>query len=111
VKDVTVASMEQSSDAGQITNAMNQLNQITQQNASSSEELTSTAEEMSSHAKQLQQLIAFFRVNDYGRAVACSKPNAKNMSKASDAQTRHSGDSFLARTTKVVSEEESVTSA
>ncbi|MGB9129195.1 MAG: methyl-accepting chemotaxis protein, partial [Thiobacillus sp.] len=42
--------------------AMNQLNQITQQNASSSEELAATAEEMSSQAEQLQQTMSFFKV-------------------------------------------------
>jgi methyl-accepting chemotaxis protein len=41
---------------------MTQLNQITQQNASSSEELAATAEEMSSQAENLQQLVAFFKV-------------------------------------------------
>jgi len=41
---------------------MNQLNQITQQNASSSEELAATAEEMSSQAEQLQQTMSFFKV-------------------------------------------------
>ena len=41
---------------------MVQLNQITQQNASSSEELAATAEEMSGQAEQLQQLMAFFKV-------------------------------------------------
>jgi methyl-accepting chemotaxis protein len=41
---------------------MTQLNQLTQQNASSSEELAATAEEMSSHAQNLQQLVGFFKV-------------------------------------------------
>ena len=41
---------------------MTQLNQITQQNASSSEELAATAEEMSSQAETLQQLMAFFKM-------------------------------------------------
>jgi methyl-accepting chemotaxis protein len=40
---------------------MTKLNQITQQNASSSEELAATAEEMSSQAENLQQQMAFFR--------------------------------------------------
>ena len=39
---------------------MNQLNQVTQQNAASSEELAATAEEMSSQASELQQTMAFF---------------------------------------------------
>ena len=60
VQEIAAASEEQSSGVGQINTAMNQLNQITQQNASSSEELAATAEEMSSQAEQLQQLMGFF---------------------------------------------------
>jgi methyl-accepting chemotaxis protein len=62
VQEIAAASSEQSSGAGQINTAMNQLNQITQQNASSSEELAATAEEMSSQAVQLQQVMGFFKV-------------------------------------------------
>lgn len=64
VQEITAASEEQSSGAGQITSAINQLNQITQQNASSSEELAATAEEMSASAEQLQDLMSFFTLND-----------------------------------------------
>ncbi|MFA6445062.1 MAG: hypothetical protein WCV99_22235, partial [Sterolibacterium sp.] len=46
----------------QINVAMVQLNQITQQNASASEELAATAEEMSSQASNLQSLMAFFSI-------------------------------------------------
>ena len=62
VQEIAAASNEQSSGIGQITTAMSQLNQITQQNASSSEELAATAEEMSGQAEQLQQLMEFFRL-------------------------------------------------
>jgi len=41
---------------------MSQLSQTTQQNASASEQLAATAEEMSGQAQQLQQLMAFFTV-------------------------------------------------
>jgi chemotaxis methyl-accepting protein methylase len=44
-----------------------QLNQITQQNASASEELAATAEEMSGQAEQLQQLMGFFKHFDFLR--------------------------------------------
>ncbi|MGZ5008637.1 MAG: HAMP domain-containing methyl-accepting chemotaxis protein, partial [Methylobacter sp.] len=54
----------------QINTAMDQLNQITQQNASSSEELAATSEEMSGQAAQLQELMAFFTVNDGESPVA-----------------------------------------
>ena len=63
VQEISAASEEQSSGVGQISTAMNQLNEITQQNASSSEELAATAEEMSGQAEQLQQLMDFFKLN------------------------------------------------
>ena len=76
VQEIAAASEEQSSGVGQINSAMDQLNKITQQNASSSEELAATSEEMSGQAAQLQDLIAFFTVAD--RVGAASKaPKAK----------------------------------
>ena len=63
VQEIAAASSEQSSGVGQINTAMGQLNQITQQNASASEELAATAEEMSGQAMQLQELMAFFKVD------------------------------------------------
>ncbi|MBY0575098.1 MAG: MCP four helix bundle domain-containing protein [Gallionellaceae bacterium] len=69
VQEISAASEEQSAGVSQVNTAMSQLNQITQQNASSSEELAATAEEMSGQATQLQNLMAFFKV-DGGAAVA-----------------------------------------
>jgi methyl-accepting chemotaxis protein len=63
VQEISAASEEQSSGVSQVNTAMEQLNQITQQNASSSEELAATAEEMSGQATQLQNLMAFFKVD------------------------------------------------
>jgi aerotaxis receptor len=62
VQEITAASEEQSSGVGRISSAMSQLNQITQQNAASSEEMAATAEEMNGQAEQLQQLMAFFKL-------------------------------------------------
>ncbi|MCL1075916.1 HAMP domain-containing methyl-accepting chemotaxis protein [Shewanella dokdonensis] len=64
VQEISAASMEQSTGASQINQAMEQLNSITQQSASASEELASTAEEMSSQAQQLQQLMTFFKTGN-----------------------------------------------
>ncbi|HZW24993.1 MAG TPA: methyl-accepting chemotaxis protein [Gallionella sp.] len=63
VQEITAASDEQSVGVGQVNTAMNQLNRVTQQNASSSEQLAATAEEMSSQATKLQSLMAFFKVD------------------------------------------------
>jgi len=71
VQEITAASEEQSSGAAQVNAAVGQLNQVTQQNASSSEELAATAEEMSGQAEQLQQLMAFFKVE--GGSVTAGK--------------------------------------
>src|SRR6266853_2055837 len=70
VQEIAAASQEQSSSVGQINTSMMQLNQVTQQNASSSEELAATAEEMSSQAQNLQQLVAFFKVDGADHAVS-----------------------------------------
>jgi methyl-accepting chemotaxis protein len=80
VQEITAASVEQSSGVGQITTAMNQLSQATQQNASSSEELAATAEEMSSQAEHLQQLMAFFKLDEQALgapAVRKAAPSAR----------------------------------
>jgi methyl-accepting chemotaxis protein len=62
VQEIAAASEEQSSSVGQVNTAMVQLNQLTQQNASSSEELAATSEEMSGQAEGLQQLVGFFKI-------------------------------------------------
>ena len=64
VQEISAASGEQSQGVGQITGAMNHLNAATQQNASASEELSATAEELSGQAAALQELMAFFTLND-----------------------------------------------
>jgi methyl-accepting chemotaxis protein len=69
VQEITAASQEQSSGAAQINIAMGQMNQITQQNASASEELAATAEEMNSQAAQLLELINYFRLDGQMQAA------------------------------------------
>ena len=64
VQEVAAASQEQSSGVAQINKAMGVVDQVTQRNASASEELASTAEEMASQAESLQQLMGFFKVKD-----------------------------------------------
>src|SRR6266850_8538459 len=62
VQEVATATAEQASGVSQINRALTGVDQVTQRNASASEELASTAEEMASQAESLQQVIAFFRV-------------------------------------------------
>lgn len=67
VQEVAAASGEQSSGVNQVNKAMGMMDQITQRNASASEELASTAEEMSSQAESLSQLMSFFRTGNESR--------------------------------------------
>ena len=62
VQEIAAASKEQSGGVGQISLAVQQLNQTTQQNASASEELAATAEEMNRQAENLHDLIGFFHL-------------------------------------------------
>jgi methyl-accepting chemotaxis protein len=48
---------------------MEQVDQVTQRNASAAEELSSTAEELAAQAESLQQMMMFFRVVEEVRAV------------------------------------------
>lgn len=90
VQEISAASIEQSTGATQINQAMEQLNSITQQSASASEELASTAEEMSSQAQQLQQLMTFFKTVQ-GRNRSVMKP-AQNAKLAPMSHSAHADD-------------------
>jgi methyl-accepting chemotaxis protein len=74
VQEISAASKEQTSGAGQINSAIQQLNQVVQHNAGASEEMAATAQELSSQADQLQQAVAFFHVNGNGHAPELDAP-------------------------------------
>jgi len=63
VQEVASASTEQGGQATRITEAIREMDQAVQANASSAEELAATAEELSVQASQLQQAMDFFVVN------------------------------------------------
>ena len=68
VQEITAASQEQTVGVDQVNTAISQLSQITQQNASASEELAATAEEMSGQAGALQELMGFFSLGSGAQA-------------------------------------------
>lgn len=94
VQEITAASSEQATGVSQINSAMDQLNQVTQQNASSSEELASTAEEMSSQAEMLKELMEFFTVTNANSSTTSrtntSGRNNLSASKRSNTETKGS---------------------
>ncbi|WP_375768446.1 methyl-accepting chemotaxis protein [Archangium gephyra] len=76
VQEVVVASAEQANGVVQMGKAMEYVDEVTQRNASASEELASTAEELSAQAEALQQLVSFFRVAEESGDVAHLPPRA-----------------------------------
>lgn len=84
VREITAASEEQSTGAGQISGAMSQLNGVTQQNASASEELSATAEEMNAQAENLKELMAGFKVDC---EVAVVQPEVRKVARKTTTRT------------------------
>lgn len=63
-QEVAAASNEQAAGVAQMNRSMTQVDQITQRNATASEELAAAAEEMSAQADSLRQLSDFFALDD-----------------------------------------------
>ena len=82
VQEISAASSEQSNGLDQVNTAMSQMNQITQQNASASEELAATAEEMNNQAQLLQQLVAYFKLENSNNTINQDSEKSKNLNKA-----------------------------
>ena len=61
IEEIASASAEQDTGISQINYAMTNLDQVTQQNASASEELASASDEMRSQAEHLKRLVSFFK--------------------------------------------------
>jgi len=85
VQEVATASREQSTGVAQVNHAMNQVDQVTQRNASAAEELSSTAEKMASQADSLQQLMGLFRINPSQETRRAPRPS-RTRSRVSDGR-------------------------
>jgi methyl-accepting chemotaxis protein len=64
VEEISAASAEQSSGINEITKAIQQLDQVIQQNAAASEELAATAASLSEQSRQLEELVSFFILDE-----------------------------------------------
>lgn len=65
VQNISVASIEQSNGAGQVNSAIQLFNNVTQQNAASSEEIAASAEELATQASLLLETISFNSNNSF----------------------------------------------
>ncbi len=63
IKEISAASMEQKTGAEQINLAMQQLNMITQENASSSDQLTQSSDSLANLAANLKAAVSYFSLN------------------------------------------------
>lgn len=63
VQEIAASSNEQNESAGQVSAALQQLNQIVQRNAANAEEMASGSEELASQAESLKELISYFKVD------------------------------------------------
>jgi methyl-accepting chemotaxis protein len=61
-QEVAAASREQASGIAGINKAMTQVDTVTQRNASTAEELSSTSEELAAQAASLYELVSFFKL-------------------------------------------------
>ncbi|MEK6748228.1 MAG: methyl-accepting chemotaxis protein [Pseudomonadota bacterium] len=64
IAEIAAASQEQSAGIEQINKAITQLDEVTQQNAALVEEAAAASESMEDQAQNLQQMIAFFKVDE-----------------------------------------------
>jgi methyl-accepting chemotaxis protein len=69
VREISSSSAEQRSGAEQINVALAQLNQVTQQNASSSEELASASNNFNAQANKLKETVSFFKLDKSGETT------------------------------------------
>ncbi|WP_299733072.1 methyl-accepting chemotaxis protein [uncultured Tateyamaria sp.] len=77
VEEVSAAIAEQASGIGEIASAVGLIDQNTQEQAASFEEVTAASTVLASEAESLQQSTARFRTGEYGQVVAMKQTVAK----------------------------------
>lgn len=63
IQEITASSLEQNSGAELINNTIQQLNQVTQQNAAMADDVASSAEELSGQSQQLIEIVQYFKTS------------------------------------------------
>ncbi len=73
VKEIHIASAEQSTGVEQINMGIQTLNQVTQQNAASSEEMATVSEQLAAQAEHLKQIMSFFDFDQASKVSTLQK--------------------------------------
>ena len=79
VQEISAASKEQRDAADQINNAIQILNDVSQQNAASAEEMATNSEELSSQAEQLVSVISHFKIEGIKKARKRKESNSPRL--------------------------------
>jgi methyl-accepting chemotaxis protein len=69
IAEIAAASEQQRQGIRQVTEAMGEMDRLTQQNAAAAEEAASSAEELSSQAEEMRSMVSGFRLTGEGRAA------------------------------------------
>ncbi|QDK34034.1 methyl-accepting chemotaxis protein [Sphingomonas sp. IC081] len=88
VCEISAACREQDIGAAQINEAIQQLDKVTQLNASASDEISSTSEQLASQAEELQNAIAFFEIGGQRTRAASAPARGKAVSAPASAPSR-----------------------
>jgi len=91
IKEIANSAKEQDIGLGQINTAMTQLDQVTQTNAASSQEMASSSEQLSGQATSLKQMMSFFTVNQGDMFSAPEQVAAPQAQRQAVASTKGSG--------------------
>lgn len=106
VQEIAHASLEQNAGADQINSAIQNLNQITQVNASASDELSNNAGSLTSEAQKLSELMAFFRTglqNDsIENTISANIPIAKKEGIKNDADFSSVQNNPIVKESKII---------
>jgi len=97
VGEITAAAGEQSDGIGQVNVAVNQLDQMTQQNAALVEESAAAAQSLKDQAERLAQVVAVFRLDAHA-SVSTSVTPIRTASSTHAAPVRHSPPKALGTT-------------
>ncbi|WP_427788946.1 methyl-accepting chemotaxis protein [Brevundimonas diminuta] len=76
VAEIAASAQEQASGLGQVNQAVNQMDQVTQQNAAMVEQTTAAAANLKTEAEHLAELVGRFRMGDAAGVVHELKPKA-----------------------------------
>jgi methyl-accepting chemotaxis protein len=95
VQEIAAASIEQNSGSYQINNAITQLSQVTQVNATASEEMSSNAEELSAQAEILRDLVSFFTLTSNNEPATFRQKNNDSVIKKTNQAKDKSKETFI----------------